>query len=167
MADYAKGVVYAIQCAVTGMTYIGSSVDLVARMKLHRSASNTCTSALVMECGMWVDFVLEPWPCATKYELERRERYHIIECRKALGGLCVNDRLPGQSKAERKAASNLGNKRYYRANLAVRKSVNKTNAAMVVVCGQCGESHARGNTTNHRRKCMARCCDSMNLIQVC
>jgi hypothetical protein len=103
MVDYSKGLIYSIVCHVTGRTYIGSTLDLEVRMGGHVAPSNTCTSALVLASGQWTESVLELYPCTSKYELERRERMHILACRDTLGELSVNDNLPASTPAERKA----------------------------------------------------------------
>jgi len=82
MPDYSKSKIYKITCNVTGVCYIGSTVqELEDRMSNHKSAYNggylQCMSREVFKNNNYIYEVIEDYPCENKIELWQREQYHL------------------------------------------------------------------------------------------
>lgn len=88
MPDYKNGRIYKIVCNITGMKYIGSTCQpLYKRLAGHVSAykagnNQGLTSINIISNGNYKIVLIENYPCNSKEELIRRERYHIeaLEC---------------------------------------------------------------------------------------
>jgi len=97
-----------IVCNITGDTYYGSTAQtLDERMKLHRRACNNCASRDIILRGDYTPIWLEDWPCNSKFELERRERWWI------LNNVCVNKVVPAWTKEEWREKNKVTSKKYY------------------------------------------------------
>jgi hypothetical protein len=105
MKDYSKGKIYKLVSPL-GLVYIGSTCEptLARRKTKHKSDYKTWKKGkkgyitsfkLYDEDDDNVDIVLiEKYPCETKDELHKRERYFIETVE------CVNKNLPSRSKQE-------------------------------------------------------------------
>lgn len=103
MADYQKGKIYKLISIHTDKIYIGSTIQtLVQRKQGHKrdfknkNKSKKSTSEELFELGINdVEIVLvELFPCNTKEELFKRERYHIENTE------CVNLQIPCRTRKE-------------------------------------------------------------------
>jgi hypothetical protein len=104
MVNYENGKIYKIVCNVTGLIYIGSTTKkyLCDRLGGHTYAykiyltgkDNYMTSFMVLEHGNYDIVLLEKYPCSTKEELHKRERFHIEN------NDCVNYSIPSRNKKE-------------------------------------------------------------------
>ena len=98
MRDYTKGQIYKIVSNQTDLTYIGSTTQpLSKRMYEHRKHYRrlgdkyTCSVKRILCYDDAHIILIETHPCASKWELERRER-HFIETTN-----CVNLVRPAQT----------------------------------------------------------------------
>jgi len=75
--NYKNGKIYKIVCNITGQVYIGSCITtLVKRLSNHKSKGNKCSSSQIISRGDYVIVLIEAFPCESKDELFKRERYH-------------------------------------------------------------------------------------------
>ena len=82
MVNYQNGKIYKIVNDTISMIYYGSTAEknLSNRMAKHRDA---CKKKLTITYEKWGDikdckiFLVESFPCETKYELHARERFYI------------------------------------------------------------------------------------------
>jgi len=87
MKDYQEGKIYKIVSSKTDKVYIGSTVHkLPSRMSSHRRTYKQyqaggityhVSSSDIFPFGDAEIIMVESYPCASKYELETRERYWI------------------------------------------------------------------------------------------
>ena len=107
--DYSEGKIYRIQCNITGDNYYGSTKEkyLSRRLSRHRhyvdeidkgSKIGKCTSYDIIKRGDYKIILVEKYPCETKYELEKRERYYIEN------NDCVNKIVPTRTTKEKREA---------------------------------------------------------------
>ena len=105
MRDYKEGKIYKIVCDNTGLTYYGSTCEkrLSRRLSKHRSnytsylnnpENNFFTSFKVLEGGNYKIVLVENYPCNSKEELLKRERYFIEN------NECVNRNVPTRTNKE-------------------------------------------------------------------
>jgi hypothetical protein len=96
MPDYNNGKIYKIvNSEMPNLVYIGSTTQkLNIRLQGHKDKSNKCTSKALFEHGQPEIILLEDYPCETKTELEKRERYWIE------GNQCVNTKIPCRTNKE-------------------------------------------------------------------
>ena len=104
MNKYENGKIYKIVCNITGLVYIGSTIEptLAKRLTKHKSQykiyngtkSHSITSFKVLENNNYDIVLVESYPCKNKDELKSKERYYIetIEC--------VNKQIPGRTIKE-------------------------------------------------------------------
>lgn len=108
MVNYQEGKIYRLVCNSTGLTYFGSTGQkyLSQRLKGHISTykaylkdnSRDClTSFKIIENGNYEIILVETYPCNSKDELLKRERYHIEN------NECVNKIIPTRTKAQYRA----------------------------------------------------------------
>lgn len=132
---YSRGKIYKLVSDVTDQIYIGSCcVPLRKRLCIHKGKFNKTKSKELFKLGGKVEIILiEEFPCKSKMELERRERFHIEN------NDCVNRVLPARTKTElqeyqkkyreiNKIMIAERNKEYYEANreaLCEYKNANK------------------------------------------
>ena len=132
-----------IVCNITGDTYYGSTaLTLEERMKVHRRANNECTSHVIIERGDYTAIWLEDWPCNSKYELERRERWWIEN------NVCVNKNIP--------ACVDMGGMKpntteYWAKNYQLTKEKRAKRKAEKITCEWCGEEICRSSKSSHQR----------------
>ena len=103
MRDYQKGKIYKIASYKTSLVYIGSTVQkLPSRMSGHRkkhrsyqTGNKDYTSSFeILAYGDAKIVLVESFPCSSKYELEKRERYWIEQTE------CVNKNVPTRTRKE-------------------------------------------------------------------
>jgi len=100
--DFSKGVIYKIICKDPNVTdiYVGSSCDFEKRIKRHKESCNNPKyhgyNYKVYKCirdngnfDNWLIEIIEPFPCANKLELKKREIYWILHL-----GSNLNSQLP-------------------------------------------------------------------------
>ena len=95
MPDYSKSKIYKIVCNKTGLQYFGSTIQTLAqRLAKHRCMSSHCTSKKIIVNGDYNIILVEEYPCESKYELEKRERFYIET------NDCINKQYPTRTKKE-------------------------------------------------------------------
>jgi hypothetical protein len=102
---YANGKIYKLVSNKTNKIYIGSCcVPLRQRLYEHKkkfksfvkNGKSSTTSKELFKLDDKIEIILiEDYPCQSKNELERRERFYIENM------ICVNKRLPARSRDER------------------------------------------------------------------
>ena len=112
--DYLQEKIYKIVCNITGLIYIGSTVEqrLSRRLVEHRhqynqylkGEHNYISSFKVIDGGNYEILLIENYPCESSDELRRRERY-FIESEE-----CVNLNYPIRTKEDKRESEK---KRYY------------------------------------------------------
>ena len=103
--DYANGKIYKLVSNMTDKIYIGSTTQPLSKRKFtHKADYNFWLSGKrryvssfeIFQVGGDIEIVLiEEFPCASKIELESRERFHIEN------NVCVNRFIPAQTHEER------------------------------------------------------------------
>lgn len=105
MVNYQNGKIYKLVCNTTGKVYVGSTTKkyLSSRLENHvrdyrlllAGISNKCaTSRHVLENNDYNIYLLEKFPCDSKDELHKRERYYIESI------TCVNIVIPTRTQKE-------------------------------------------------------------------
>jgi hypothetical protein len=120
MPDYQNGKIYKIVNDKLGLTYYGSTTQILSqRMGGHiankkRFDTGKCNnvSSFKLLDGNQKIYLVEKYPCNDKNELERRERYYIET------NECVNKRIPSRTQKEH-------SKEYYIDNKDKFKQKNK------------------------------------------
>ena len=113
MRDYNQSKIYKIiNEELKGLVYYGSTTaPLKQRYTEHKSKSNNCSSKIMFSVGTPEIILLEEYPCSSKEELIKRERYWIE------GNECVNHHIPGRTLKEyRDDNKNLINKQMSEKN---------------------------------------------------
>ena len=116
MVNYKLGKIYKLVSNNTGKQYIGSSCQkkLCSRLTGHVRKGNTCSSREIIEDGNYEIILIENFPCDSKDELHKRERYYIETLD------CVNKVIPTRTQQE-----------YYVANREQRKEYCKNNKDII------------------------------------
>ena len=102
---YSRGKIYKLVSDMTDAIYIGSCcVPLRKRLSIHKSTFKRGVKATksveLFKLGGKVEIILiEDYPCKSKMELERRERFHIEN------NNCVNRYIPGRTYNEWREAN--------------------------------------------------------------
>ena len=101
MTKYENSKIYKlINNEMPNMVYYGSTIQsLTTRLSKHKSKTNTCRSKLLFEYGTVEIILLENYPCNSKDELIKRERYYIEDKE------CINKVIPGRTQKERYEAN--------------------------------------------------------------
>jgi len=99
MPDYKNGKIYKIKCNVTGEQYFGSTTySLTNRLNNHKSKNNKnkrqCTSRQIINRNNFQIELVENYPCETKKELNKRERFYIDTKE------CINHVIPTRTQKE-------------------------------------------------------------------
>ena len=103
MPDFSKSKVYKIVCNVTGLVYIGSTIQkLSKRLSNHRcdykkylnNKHSYVSSFKIIENDNNNIFLIEDCPCERKEQLHARERYWIENIQ------CVNMTIPTRTIKE-------------------------------------------------------------------
>ena len=100
MPNYNNSKIYKIVCNITGEQYIGSTVQsLCVRKGGHVSDSKKvkqkCMVSTIILRNNYDIVLIENYPCETKEELHKRERFYIENTK------CVNKRIPTRTPRER------------------------------------------------------------------
>ena len=91
------GIVYIIECNITGEVYIGSTMrSLEDRYKQHWKRNNRCSSRSIIERGNHMVRALEVVDTEDKTQLEIREQYWMNQYE------CVNQRMAYLNDEQRK-----------------------------------------------------------------
>jgi len=142
MVNYQEGKIYKIYCNVTGDCYYGSTTQpLAKRISQHKKqhcAKHQCASQVIIQRGNFDVSLVENFPCNSKDELHRRERYYIEN------HSCVNKSVPTRTRKEHSAANKDKNAEYnktwYEANkekvLAKKKEWNRDPANKEIVAAR-------------------------------
>ena len=95
MPDYQHGKIYKIiNEELKGLVYYGSTTEtLKQRFSKHKSSLN-CSSKTLFSVGYPEIILLEDYPCETKADLLKRERYWIK------GNECINCQIPGRTQKQ-------------------------------------------------------------------
>lgn len=97
MSKYQKGKIYKLVSNYTDEIYIGSTIQpLNKRISQHRENRNDCASKKLTELGEIKIILIENFPCESKEELLKRERFYIESMD------CLNKRCPIITETERK-----------------------------------------------------------------
>ena len=115
--DYQQGKIYKIVCNLTGLVYIGSTIEkrLSRRLVEHRhqynqylkGEHNYISSFEIIDGGNYEILLIENYPCESSDELRRRER-HFIESQE-----CVNLVYPISTIEDKRNSC----KKYYYNNI--------------------------------------------------
>jgi hypothetical protein len=156
---YSRSKIYKLCSSNLEKCYIGSTCnELRCRKKQHEYAwkkfketnniKSKITSAQIFEAGGEIIIVLiEQFPCASKMELERRERFHIEN------NNCVNRQLPAPTREDAKQAM----KTYYQEHKEeICQRVKKYREANPEVIKQRKKKYAEANKEVIAQKDKAR-----------
>jgi hypothetical protein len=95
---YSQGKIYKLYTKESDECYIGSTIQpLWRRLQVHKYPSNHCRSRELFKKYKCIEIeLLEEYPCNTRYELEQREKEHIIKTDN-----CINKQIPNKCIKER------------------------------------------------------------------
>jgi hypothetical protein len=95
---YSQGKIYKLYTKEGDECYIGSTIQpLWRRLQVHKYPTNRCRSRELFEKYKCIEIeLLEEYPCNTRYELEAREKKHIIKTDN-----CINNNIPNKCIKER------------------------------------------------------------------
>ena len=178
MPDYQKAKIYRIiNDNMPGKVYYGSTCQkLGARMASHRrdAITQNNSSKELFQTGKPIIVLIENFPCNSKEELHKRERFYIEN------NSCVNKEIPGRTGAEyyqdnkekfrkyyqeyrenNKEKMKEMNKKYQRDNIeiikkkdALKYQKNKKKilerSATKITC-ECGKTVRNGSLTKHKK----------------
>ena len=106
MTDYSQGKIYKIVCNVTNQVYIGSTVtSLERRLWSHKCCDKKeISSYQIIIHGDYYIELIEDYPCETKIELLKRERYYQdeIECVNTNRAYVTEEEVREQSRQQAK-----------------------------------------------------------------
>ena len=99
MPNYQNGKIYKLVNDETDEIYIGSTIQPLYKRKnehVSRYKKNVieCRSSIIAKYPSCKIILIEEFPCNSKMELEKRERYYIETMN------CVNKLIPGRTKKE-------------------------------------------------------------------
>lgn len=96
MNKYEKGKIYKIvNDDMPDKVYYGSTIrKLNHRFCGHNKSYNYCMSKILFEKGEPRIELVEDYPCSSKIELEKRERWYIEN------NECINRKIPGRTQKE-------------------------------------------------------------------
>ena len=102
---YSQGKIYKLYTKESDECYIGSTIQpLWRRLQVHKYPTNRCRSRELFEKYKCIEIeLLEEYPCNTRYELEQREKEHIIKTDN-----CINKQIPTAEK-ERESSEEIKN----------------------------------------------------------
>ena len=119
---YKDGKIYILICNKTGKRYYGSTIlTLTKRLLGHENPTNNCASKEIIDEGDYEMFLIENYPCNSKWELEEQEGYYI----RNNYNYCVNIAIPHQTREEWYLLNNNYTKQYYIDNAEKRKEYQK------------------------------------------
>ena len=150
MPNYKLGKIYKIVDNTNNECYIGSTCErtlarrLAGHVKDHRkyltnSNNKSVTSFRILANNNYDIILIESYPCNTKDELHRRERYYIEHSE------CVNKVIPGRTMQEyrqyNKEKKKADDKKYW--------EVHKEELKQKCDCPYCGMTYIKHNKTQH------------------
>jgi len=159
MPDYKQAKIYRIvNDSIPDKVYYGSTCQkLSMRMSTHRcyARSKNNTSKQLFETGKAIIVLVEEFPCNSKEELLRRERYYIEN------NNCINRNIPGRTIKDWRIDNQDYNKKYYENNKEKHKEYykkyNKVNRkkncernAIKITC-ECGKTVTKGGLSRHKK----------------
>lgn len=164
MPDYSKGKIYRLVCNVTGLQYIGSTIQTLAQRKTkhvsdYKREKKYCGSFKVIESKDYDIILIENWSCKNKEELHARERYWIENTTNT--NLYVPRRTKKEYYMERKEELLYKMKQYYNDNkedirtYKIRyREENKEKISQYkkqeLIC-ECGSHVSRSHHARHQR----------------
>ena len=107
MRNYKYGKIYKIHCIKTGKCYIGSTCKkyLTTRLEEHEKYAaghhKSLTSIQIINNGNYKMSLIEEYPCESKTDLLKRERYWYDHYKESQPDLCVNKNKPILTDEER------------------------------------------------------------------
>ena len=164
MPDYQQAKIYRIvNDSMPGTVYYGSTTQkLSMRMATHRCYAKTknFSSKQLFESGKAIIVLVEEYPCNSKEELLKRERYYIEK------NDCVNKNIPGRTIKDWRIDNQDYQKNYYQDNKEKHKEYfkeyrvkNKEKLAEYqqsyrdenkITC-ECGKIVSKGNFAKHNK----------------
>ncbi len=140
-SDYAEAKIYRLVGTGTDKCYIGSTCGTLERRMWHHNhcAKNptqkqTAACWLYENCSTVTIELIEKYPCASKAELDARERYWIEATPTA-----INKNIPGRTWQERRAVNKEGWEEYM-----------KEYRAIMITC-ECGKEIRKADNARHLR----------------
>ena len=134
-----KGIIYKLECCITGEVYYGSTTQsLNIRMSEHKACCKRwkegkyafTTSFNIIDRGNYSYSLIETVECEDKYQLEARERYYIEN------NECINKFIPCRTRKEYREANKEAikeqRKEYYEANKDHRKAYLEANKEAIL-----------------------------------
>jgi len=117
--SYQRGKIYKIVCNTTGLIYYGSTIEptLARRLATHKgiynswkkgARKNIITSFKILENNNYEIVLVELYPCNSKDELHKRERFYIEN------NECVNKNIPKRTACEYKENNKQKIKEYFK-----------------------------------------------------
>jgi hypothetical protein len=123
--DYTNGKIYKIVCNITGDIYIGSTTQpLSKRIGGHRDSAKSAKcvkSKSIILGGDYAIILIENYPCESKEELLKKERYYIEN------NICLNKQIPLRTDKEYRDDNKDKIKDYREINKDKMKEYNKKN----------------------------------------
>jgi hypothetical protein len=108
-SKYSEGKIYRIQCNITGLVYIGSTIKTLSQRLINHESryksylKQECkyiTSIKVLESNDYNIALIRDYPCESKKELTDMEGKYIKYMYVNYEGLCVNKVIPGRTMVE-------------------------------------------------------------------
>ncbi len=170
MPDYSKAKIYRIVSNVCDLVYYGSTCETLSRrLAQHRchytkyleGVGGDMTSFEIIEKGNYEIVLVENYPCNSREELHRRERFYIEN------NECVNKRVPCRTRKEYYEEICEKKKEYYEENrekiLEKQKKYREDNREKIlqkakekICCEICGNEITKNHIKHHQRslKCL-------------
>jgi len=107
MRNYKYGKICKIHCIKTGKCYIGSTCKkyLTTRLEEHEKYAagyqKSLTSIQIINNGNYKMSLIEEYPCESKTDLLKRERYWYDHYKESQPDLCVNKNKPILTEEEK------------------------------------------------------------------
>ena len=152
MSKYQNGKIYKIVNDTLNLTYYGSTCQkyLHSRFYKHKKQDQQYSSYKLFEEGEAKIFLVELFPCESKLELEKRERYYIEN------NECVNMKIPTRTSKEWREANKdkLESKRiiYYEKNKEIIKEKQKILDARREKCPHCNKEILKKGMNRHIKR---------------
>ena len=142
MVNYQNSKIYKIVCDETGLVYYGSTTQkLCERLAQHKRKGNGCKTKEMKNPKI---YLIEYFPCNTKEELTKRERWFIenIECCNKK----IPTRTPKEYREDNKEKLKEKKKEYNEAN----KDKIKEKMKVKITC-ECGSTYRKYDKTQHEK----------------
>lgn len=160
MPNFANGKIYKMISPHTDKVYIGSTTMTLKKRKDTHNGENTgnvknkCRSHIIYDAGDWQIVEIEACPCGSRWELQQRERFHILNTPNA-----VNDRIPTDCKTrkeyfkkqrQKKKVENAETRKAYKAKPENAAKIKAREGAKDT-CPNCGKTHRHDAKRPHQR----------------